>query len=147
MLVENLVATVSIVLAVAVVSSLLAYYRPDTLGDGAPSGESGLGEMDAGPGEEDAGSDARAVRAALWWAAAALAMGALATIAYLWLDGLLPERSLQVFVAIGLGSSAALSVTAAVVRPRLRLAGVPECVTLNLVWGVGYGLAIPLILQ
>ncbi len=140
MLVENLVATVSIVLAVAVVSSLLAYYRPDTLGDGAPSDESG-------PGEEDAGSDARAVRAALWWAAAALAMGALATIAYLWLDGMLPERSLQVFVAFGLGSSAALSVAAAVVRPRLRLAGVPECVTLNLVWGVGYGLAIPLILQ
>ncbi len=140
MLVENLVATASIVLAVAVVSSLLAYYRPDALGDGAPSGESG-------PGEVDAGNDARAVRAALWWAGAALAMGALATIAYVWLDGLLPERSLQVFVAIGLGSSAALSVTAAVVRPRLRLAGVPECVTLNLVWGVGYGLAIPLILQ
>ncbi len=140
MLVENLVATASIVLAVAVVSSLLAYYRPDTLGDGAPTGESG-------PGEVDAGSDARAVRAALWWAGAALAMGALATIAYLWLDGLLPERSLQVFVAIGLGSSAALSVAAAVVRPRLRLAGVPECVTLNLVWGVGYGLAIPLLLQ
>ncbi len=140
MLVENLVATASIVLAVAVVSSLLAYYRPDTLGDGAPTGE-------PGPGEVEAGSDARAVRAALWWAGAALAMGALATIAYLWLDGLLPERSLQVFVAIGLGSSAALSVAAAVVRPRLRLAGVPECVTLNLVWGVGYGLAIPLILQ
>jgi hypothetical protein len=140
MLVEDLVATASIVLAVAVVSSLLAYYRPETLGDGAPAGE-------CDPGDVGAGSDARAIRAALWWAGAALAMGALATIAYLWLDGLWPKRSLQVFVTVGLGSSAALSVAAAVVRPRLRLAGVAECVTLILVWGVGYGLAIPLILQ
>ena len=141
MLVENLVAAASIVLAVAVVSSLLAYYRPDALGDGAPSGEPDAPVVDI------ASAEARALRAALRWAGAAVAVGALVTTAYLWVDGLWPDRSLPLFVAVGLGGGAVLSVAAAVVRPRRRLAGVPECVTLNLVWGVGYGLAIPLILQ
>ncbi len=141
MLFENIVATASIVLAVALVSSLLAYYRPDTLGDGATSGHPTM------PGNGADLGDARAVRAAWRWAGAAVAVGALAATAYLWVDGLWPDRSLQVFVAIGLGGSAVLSVAAAVVRPRRRLTGVPECVALNLVWGVGYGVAIPLILQ
>lgn len=141
MLVENLVATASIVLAVAVVSSLVAYYRPDALGDGVSSAGPTVPDRDA------AIEDARAARAALRWAGAAVAVGALATAAYLWVDQSWPDRSLQLFVAVGLGGSAVLSAAAVVVRPMLRLAGVPECVTLNLVWGVGYGVAIPMILQ
>ena len=141
MLFESLVATAAIVLAVAVVSSLLAYYRPDALGDGAPSGEPTTAGGDVAHGHP------RAVRAAVRWAGAAVAAGALATAAYLWVDGQWPDRSLQLFAAVGLGGGAVLSAAAAVVRPMLRLSGVPECVTLNFVWGVGYGVAIPLILQ
>ncbi len=125
MLFDDLVASVAIVAAVAILSALLAYYRASV--------------------EESRTPDARArpLRDSLAWGGAAIAGGVIAVCAYQWLEG--PGR-LVLFPAIGLGGAVVLSVVATVARRPLHITDLPEVVGLNLAWGLGYGVVIPLVL-
>lgn len=74
----------------------------------------------------------------------AFAFGVAASLVYLWAQSRWPELAPNVFLGLGLGLAVLLSVAAAIVRPAAGLRGVPEVIALNLLWGTGYGWAMPL---
>ena len=125
MLIEDLLAASAIVLAVALVSGLLAFWDAETAGsDGMAAG-----------------------RAGIRWGAAAVVAGLVAATLYRWLDGEWPGVGPPLFVAVAVGGAAILSLAALILRPGRRGAGTREAIALNLVWGVGFGVAIPLVLH
>ncbi len=125
MLFDDLLAAAAIVAAVAILSALLAFYRASVAGHVT---------LDVG---------AHPLRSGLAWGIAAIACGAIAVSVYEWLGG--PGR-LVLFPMIGVGGALALSALAVVARRPLRVGDLPVVVGLNLAWGLGFGVAIPLVL-
>lgn len=77
----------------------------------------------------------------------AVMFGLAAALVYVWLASRWPAAATNLFLALGLGLAVILSVAAAVVRPRAGLGGVGEVVALNMIWGLGYGWVMPLVLR
>ena len=76
----------------------------------------------------------------------ALALGALAAIAYSLLASRWPATVDTVFMAGASFMTLSLSAAAAVIRPRAGMAGVPEMLALYLIWGAGYGWLLPIVM-
>lgn len=121
-----------LILAMSLVAACVAYLRNDRLAD--PETVARYGPA------------ATARRDAIGFGVLTLVVGVLAALLFSWLDGFWgPTR--VVFAALGIGLAVALSVSAAIVRPKVGLGGVGEVTTLNLLCGVAYGIGLPLLLH
>lgn len=78
---------------------------------------------------------------------AAFLFGIVVAVAFGFADGRWPDMAQQVFLGMGIGLTLFFSVGAAVVRPRENMGGVAEVIVMNMLWGLGYGGLLPLIIQ
>ena len=76
----------------------------------------------------------------------AASMGVLVTVAYILLSQRWPITN-ELVAGLGFGIAIVLSAAAAFFRPQAGLAGVPELITLNLIWGAGYGWLLPFVIR
>lgn len=76
----------------------------------------------------------------------ALLFGTVVSFGYVWMFARWPGVT-TIYAAVGLLLALGLSIAAAVVRPRHQLGGVPEVIALNLLWGLGYGWLMPLMVR
>jgi hypothetical protein len=121
-----------LIITVSAIAAMIAYVRTDHLADPATV--------------EERGRLAAARRDAVGFGLLALVLGTLAALLFSWLDSFWdPTRA--VFAALGIGAAVALSIAAAIVRPKVGLGGVREVAALNVLCGVAYGVALPLLLH
>ena len=126
---DNLIAAAAVVIPVALLSAIVAYVR--------------TGELTRPESLRARGFRASARRSAIRFLVTALILGYLAAGTYGWLVDFQPDNALTFMVWAGFAVAAVLSVTAAFVRPRLGLGGLPEIVLLSVLWGATYGWLLP----
>lgn len=76
-----------------------------------------------------------------------LAAGLLVTLLYVGLAYRYPDSAAKIYLMLGVVLAAALSMAAAIVRPRLHMRGVFEIILLNILWGVSFGWLLPLVIS
>ncbi|NLT43577.1 MAG: hypothetical protein GXX93_12955 [Anaerolineae bacterium] len=128
---ENLVSALPLVVAVTALTAVLVYLRAEQLG--------------AEPGGAGSAPDGR-LALVVSYAIAGLIFGAAAVVVYRLMEGRYGAGAADALLRLAVGTAAALSLLAAVVLPRMERGGAAECITLNLVWGLGYGLFLPRLL-
>lgn len=77
---------------------------------------------------------------------AGLLFGAAAVEVYRLALGRYGAEGGSVFLKMGIGAAILLSILAVAVMPRMKRGGTAEYIALNLLWGLGYGGLLPLIL-
>ena len=74
--------------------------------------------------------------------ASAVLFGVAVVVTFDSIYSLWPDITQPVFIICGVGAAILLSIAAVVIRPRRGMDGVPEIISLNLLWGFGYGLVL-----
>lgn len=120
-----------LIVAVSLVVAGVAYVRTDRLA--APDAVA------------EHGPAAAARRDAIGFGVITLVAGGIAALLYHWLEGVWSPTRI-VFAALGIGVAIGLSVTAAIVRPKVGLGGVREVTAMNLLCGIAYGVGLPILL-
>lgn len=129
---HTLATALPLMAAVSLAAALVAYLRTDRLADPATV--------------ERHGRATAARRDMIGFGVMTFVAGALAALLFGWLDGLWSATRIA-FAVLGLGTAIALSVAAAIVRPKLGLGGVQEVTAVSLLCGLAYGVGLPYLLH
>jgi hypothetical protein len=73
--------------------------------------------------------------------------GLLITVLLNWMSGRWPETGATNFSWISTGAAVMLSVAVVFVRPLANMGGIPECIALHALWGIGYGWILPAVVN
>lgn len=130
---KNLLSALIIILPVTLVSGGLTYWRAEPLTE-EKTDEASLKE----PGMS---------AATLTFAAVAFSVlfGLISAALYTWMAGRWPKTAFNVYLGLAIGLTVLFNVAAAVVRTTEKLGGIPECIALNTLFGIGYGWLLPLL--
>jgi hypothetical protein len=129
--VSTLATAAPLVVVVSLVVAAVAYVRTDRLASPEAVAEHGRASA--------------ARRDAIGFGVLTLVAGGVTASLFEWLNGFWGPTRI-VFAALGIGVAIALSVAAAVVRPKVGLGGVQEVAVMNLLCGLAYGIGLPIVL-
>jgi hypothetical protein len=131
---ENLLTALVIILPVTLLSGGLTYWRAGPLADE---------KTDEAPSKGPEVSAATLTRAAI---AFSVLFGLVAAALYTWIAGRWPSTAFDVFLGLAIVLTILFNVAAVVIRRTEKMSGIPECIALNTLFGMGYGWLLPLLI-
>jgi hypothetical protein len=129
---KNLLTALIVILPVTLLSGGLTYWRAGPLTEEKTEQVKGP-EMSA---------------ATLTFAAVAFSVifGLIAAVLYTWMTGRWPGTAFNVYLGLAIGLTILFNVAAVIVRTTEKMSGIPECIALNTLFGIGYGWLLPLLI-
>jgi hypothetical protein len=131
---KNLLFALIIILPVTLISGGLTYWRAE------PLTQEKTGEASPKQAEMSAATLTRAA------VAFSVLFGLIVAALYIWMAGLWPNAAFNVFLGLAIVLTILFNVAAVVIRTTEQMSGVPECIALNTLFGIGYGWLLPLLI-
>jgi hypothetical protein len=132
---RNLLLAFVVIVPVTLIVGALTYFRAEALTEeNTPEATSPEGESSA-------------PNLTLAAVAFSVIFGLIATLVYTWMVGRWPGATFRVYLGLAIGLTLFFNIAAVIVRVSANLGGIPECVMLNTLFGVGYGWLLPLLLN
>jgi len=132
---RNLLLALVVIVPVTLIVGALTYFRAEALTEEhSPEAASQADEISA---------------PILTFAAIAFSIifGLIATVVYTWMVGRWPDVAFKVYLGLAIGMTLFFNIAAVIVRLSAKMDGIPECIVLNTLIGIGYGWLLPLLLN
>jgi hypothetical protein len=73
--------------------------------------------------------------------------GLVAALLYTWVAGIWPDAAPQIYLGMGAGLAVLFTIAGVIVRSLLKRGALVAWTVLNFLWGLGYGVLLPVVLR
>ncbi len=130
---KNLLTALIVILPVTLLSGGLTYWRAEPLTEEKTA--------EASSKEPEISATVLAFAAVAF----GILFGLIATALYTWMIGRWPGTAFNVYLGLAIGLTILFNVAVVAVRTAVKMGGIPECLVLNTLFGIGYGWLLPLV--